>query len=65
MLALAGESNDAEYIQQTPMGRVGKPSEIGELIAFLLSDKASYISGGFYPVDGGWMNSPPGATPWS
>lgn len=29
MLALAGETGDAEYIQQTPMGRVGKPSEIG------------------------------------
>ncbi len=39
----------------TPMGRFGEPEEVAKLIAFLLSDDASYISGAYYPVDGGWL----------
>jgi NAD(P)-dependent dehydrogenase (short-subunit alcohol dehydrogenase family) len=37
-----------------PIGRLGKPEEVAELMAFLLSDAASFCSGGWYPVDGGW-----------
>ena len=36
-----------------PMGRAGHASEIGEVIAFLLSDKASYLTGQTIVVDGG------------
>ena len=36
-----------------PLGRLCEPGEIAETVAFLLSDKASYISGAIYPVDGG------------
>jgi NAD(P)-dependent dehydrogenase (short-subunit alcohol dehydrogenase family) len=39
----------------TPMRRFAEPEEIANLIAFLLSDKASYITGAYYPVDGGWL----------
>ncbi len=39
----------------TPMGRFGEPSEIAKLIVFLCSDDASYITGGYYPADGGWL----------
>ena len=37
-----------------PMGRVGKPIEIAETAAFLLSSKASYITGQIVGVNGGW-----------
>lgn len=36
-----------------PLGRVGKPSEIADLVLFLSSDEASFITGGIYSVDGG------------
>jgi NAD(P)-dependent dehydrogenase (short-subunit alcohol dehydrogenase family) len=39
---------------RVPLGRVGDPSEIGSLAAFLCSDGASYISGEIIYADGGW-----------
>ncbi len=39
----------------TPMGRMGKPVEIANLIVFLLSDEASYITGELIHPDGGWF----------
>jgi NAD(P)-dependent dehydrogenase (short-subunit alcohol dehydrogenase family) len=36
-----------------PLGRIGRPSEIGEFIAFLFSDHASYLTGATIVVDGG------------
>lgn len=40
-------------LQHIPMGRYGKPAEIGETVAFLLSDRAGYVTAQTWAVDGG------------
>jgi len=42
-----------EIEREVPIGRLAKPEEIGELVAFLASDKASYITGSLILIDGG------------
>lgn len=41
----------------TPLPRYGEPEEIGKVIAFLLSDDASYVTAASYSVDGGWASA--------
>ncbi|MGE5249401.1 MAG: SDR family NAD(P)-dependent oxidoreductase [Bacteroidota bacterium] len=38
-----------------PMGRLGKPEEVAELVIWLSSEKASFVTGAYYPVDGGYL----------
>lgn len=42
----------------TPLRRIGRPEELGELAAFLLSDRSAYITGTAIAVDGGLVRSP-------
>jgi NAD(P)-dependent dehydrogenase (short-subunit alcohol dehydrogenase family) len=39
---------------RNPLGRYGEPEEVAALVTFLCSADASYITGGIYPLDGGW-----------
>jgi len=38
-----------------PIGRLGKAEEVAELVIWLSSEKASYSTGGYYPIDGGYL----------
>jgi gluconate 5-dehydrogenase len=41
--------------ERIPIGRPANPNEIAKACAFLLSDEASFVTGAFIPVDGGWL----------
>lgn len=46
-----------EMAQDVPLGRIGKPEELGALVAFLASQQAAYITGTTIQVDGGLVRS--------
>jgi len=46
---------NAMLVGAHPIGRLGKPEEVAELVLWLSSDKASFVTGGYYPVDGGYL----------
>ena len=49
--------SSGELLEQTlatiPMGRLGQPVEVGDLVAFLASDRAGFVTGASVVVDGG------------
>ncbi len=53
MLASLSEEQRTTITNQVPLGRVGQPEEIAEVIRFLASESGAYITGAVIPVDGG------------
>ena len=54
-VAGASEKIREQLFNAIPMKRTGKPEEIGNAVAWLLSEESSYVTGIALPVDGGWM----------
>jgi 3-oxoacyl-[acyl-carrier protein] reductase len=45
-------------LKSIPIGRVAQPVEVADYIVYLLSDKASYITGNVSRIDGAWLAGP-------
>lgn len=54
---ISAEQFKAQWEQEIPMKRLGEPSEFAALAAFLVSERASYITGTSIQVDGGWIRA--------
>ncbi|MEX2519170.1 MAG: SDR family oxidoreductase [Paracoccaceae bacterium] len=50
----ADASREGPILARTPMARWGKPREVGAMVAWLLSEKAGFVTGAIMPVDGGY-----------
>jgi 3-oxoacyl-[acyl-carrier protein] reductase len=51
----AGNVNEAQIKARIPLGRLAQPADVADAVSFLLSDKASFITGHSLYVDGGWL----------
>jgi 3-oxoacyl-[acyl-carrier protein] reductase len=53
-IAKMAEKYKNMVIDNTPLGRIGKPEEVANVVAFLASDEASFMTGAAVEVSGGW-----------
>ena len=55
MVKVLGEEALKDLAEQTPLGRLGKPEDIAAAVAYLASDKASFVTGQVLAVDGAFV----------
>lgn len=56
ILGSLGDDNLQQIVAAHPIGRMGKSREIGQVVAFLASERATFINGAYYNVDGGYLS---------
>lgn len=56
--ASAPDAAEAAIVRGIPLGRLGEPAEIADVVVFLASERASFVTGTLLPVDGGVVQSP-------
>ncbi|UFH57112.1 SDR family NAD(P)-dependent oxidoreductase [Spirosoma sp. KNUC1025] len=55
LLGVLPQEARAMLVGLHPIGRLGKSEEVAELVIWLSSEKASFVTGSYYPVDGGYL----------
>lgn len=55
MVRALGEETRAMLAEETPLGRLGRPEDVAEAVAFLASEKAGFITGQVLTADGGFI----------
>lgn len=53
VLAIPRDVLESKILPQIPVGRLGKPEEVAELVAYLASDQAAYVTGANFAINGG------------
>jgi NAD(P)-dependent dehydrogenase (short-subunit alcohol dehydrogenase family) len=55
LLSAFSAETKAGLVALHPIGRLGRAEEVAELVVWLSSEKASFVTGAYYPVDGGYL----------
>jgi NAD(P)-dependent dehydrogenase (short-subunit alcohol dehydrogenase family) len=55
LLSKLDEATTRAIVARHPLGRLGTPEEVAALVVWLSSDEASFVTGSYYPVDGGYL----------